>query len=101
MADISYPLSKDIVITDSIIESVTSLISTEQEKLEEVYTSYLQILQSVKAYGIMEGETAKALELFIQGAYELKGVFLNDGCCITETGSVFLDKLEEADKYLY
>ena len=91
----------DIIISDDFVDGAGQFISTETQKIEETLTSYLRIMQSVSETGIMEGDTAEALKIFIAAAARLQGVFSNLGSCTKRACTNFIEKVDDADEYLY
>ena len=91
----------DIIIDDDYVIECKNQIETEGKKLEDALTDYVKILGNIKLSGIIEGETANALDAFIQTASEirdgLKGRYSQGK---VYCGS-YIDHIDDADEYLY
>lgn len=92
---------QDIVISDENIESISKQIKSECENLEEIYDTYICILQQVKEYAVMEGSTSDAIGQFIETAQMLKGKFEELGLQL-ELGCLnYIYNIDKADGELY
>ena len=91
----------DIVICDEFVNKTGTWIAEETKKMETALDIYLNIMQDISATGIIEGDTAEALKLFISTAEILKGKFSNMGQCTEQACKNFISKVDDADQYLY
>ena len=99
MKTISF--STDIVIDDEQVTALAAHLRTHAEDTELTFRKYRQLLKELREYGIMEGETAKALDAFIEVADELAGVFRELGGNINQTCRNYITIIDKADEYLY
>ena len=75
----------ELKIDDEYINGMASLFETRSQDLQEGVDSYLTILSTIREEAIQEGDTADALDAFIEYASSLKGI-------ISELAIIFLQK---------
>lgn len=97
----------DIVFVDDYTKASGEEIRGQIYKMESLLNSYLTVLRQVREKGIMEGETADALDSFISGVSQI-GAVSSDGGGIRDMGeSTYREcansvtRFNEADEYLY
>lgn len=91
----------EIIICDEFVEEVGTLIKQEGDKLDTAISTYVSILENIRADGIIEGQTAKALDAFIEEAKTLKSQFELLGSAVNLYYTNCVSKIDEADEYLY
>ena len=91
----------DIVIADDYVETTGTRLKTRTEFIEKMLSSYLRILNGVRTNGIMEGETANALDQFISGVSAMEGKISNIGACAERLCKNMITRFDSADEYLY
>ena len=91
----------DIIICDEYVAEMASNLNCEIEKIEEVLSTYIRLLRGIRENGFMQGKTAEALEEFINQASTIKGQFREIGQSLDVTCNAYIEKINEADEYLY
>ena len=91
----------DIIINDGFVTQSGKIFEEAAEELEDTLKTYLRLLREINARGIMAGDTAEALELFISVAEKLTGKFSDFGQGAESACNTFITKMENADKDLY
>ena len=91
----------NVIIDDDIIEEFGNQVVTDTETMEEVVRTYIHLLEEIKDRAIIEGNTAKAFENFIETAKVFKGLFENCGNTAQATCTNLVVDMDDADEDLY
>lgn len=93
----------EIIIVDEFVEKKGQFLDNRSENLFNCIEKYCSILESIRKEGIMEGETAEALDTFVLQVRMIQGLTKN---CKPGTRAVqycenYLSRIEDADEDLY
>lgn len=91
----------ELKIDDDYINGMASLFETRSQDLQKGVDSYLTILAGIREEAIQEGDTAEALDAFIEYASSLKGIISELGKTAKDTCNNFLAEIDEKDQYLF
>lgn len=91
----------DIKIEDDYYKNMGKLYVEWYKDLQAGVDKYIKILECILEDAIMEGDTAKALEAFLNYAKTLSGIIEPlgaecEGLCVN-----YISEVDEADSYLY
>lgn len=89
-----------LVVDEEFTESASATIQISA-KLEELLTSYLEIMNTASAAGTIDGESADALRTYVDYAKRLQGVLGQIQMCYSVIAQMFVDRVDVADTYLY
>lgn len=93
----------EIIIVDEFVEKAGKSLKSRSDYLFNRISRYHSILENIREEGIMEGETAEALDAFIVEVEKISN--LTKQCRIGEVGSFgcknYISRIEDADKDLY
>lgn len=93
--------SNDLIIDDDFCESMGAYLVKKGEEMDQMIDSYISILQDVRDEGIVSGDVATSLSLYISYASQLKrqiGTILYD---VKYKIYSFLARVDDADQYLF
>ena len=94
----------DLIVHDEYINDASDFLKEQENNLSEAIYSYIKTMKKVKDNGIMSGETADALEAFIEQV-EMTNIKVNkpeDLANQTENYlTSFVNKIDKADKHLF
>ena len=90
----------ELKIDDDYINGMASLFETRSQDLQEGVDSHLTILAGIREAN-QEGDTADALDAFIEYASSLKGIISELGKTAKDTCNNFLAEIDEKDQYLF
>ena len=91
----------DVIVCDEEFESVASIVKKACSKIDMIVALYLTIMEDACNSGVASGDTAKALETYVNHAQKLKGVAGSIADRHSSTSQFFLDSVDAADDYLY
>jgi endonuclease III len=91
----------ELKIDDDYVTGMGEFLEKEFSELEAGYASYLKIMQAIKDDGLMEGDTATALEKFITYASFLSEKMENLGTTAKNLCDKYLDEIDDKDQYLF
>ena len=91
----------NIRVDDDYFKAMGMFYSERYEELQDGVDKYIEIMETIIENAIIEGDTAKALELFIDYAKNLSRIIkpLGEECnglCVN-----YIGEIDEADSYLY
>lgn len=91
----------DLIVSDEYIQASATHIKNNFEKIDGILTKYVDALVLMRENVIQDGETAKALQAFIDYASLLRGNLTGIG----ENSQMLLKnmvlEIDNADKYLF
>lgn len=86
---------------DEYVNGTGKHILEQMTELDEGYSNYINIMKAIRDDGLMEGETATALEAYIEYASYLCTKIKCLGECVDTTCREFVDEVNEKDQYLF
>ena len=93
--------SKDLIIDDDFCKAMGTYFVNKGEELDQMISDYVTTLQDVRNKGIVSGDVATALSSYISYASRLKkqiGIISSD---VNKQINAFLDRVDDADQYLF
>lgn len=91
-----YASGDDLILTDEDIKQQSETFKKLGKQLQSTVDTYIAYLEKLKNYGLISGEAANALSVYIDYCKKLDGVFEKMG----NTYSVYLEQyLQDVDKY--
>ena len=91
----------DIIIEDEYIEEMQSFSKVQASRFEVTLTEYMAVMSTLNAEGIVKGQTADALKMFIETAKSLKGKVQEISELFQQLLESYLSDINDADKELY
>lgn len=91
----------DVIVYDEEFESAASAIQRICSKIDALASSYLKIMEDTSSNGVVSGDTAKALDVYVKYAQKLKDVAGSIAEHHSSVSQLFLDAVDAADDYLY
>lgn len=91
----------DVVICDEEFESAATSVQRACNKIEQIVSLYLRIMKNACNHGVVSGETAEALKVYVEYAERLKDVTDLIAEHHSLVNQYFLDAVDTADDYLY
>lgn len=91
----------DVIICDEEFESAASVVQRACSKIEQLVSLYLRIMENACNNGVVSGETAEALKVYVGYAERLKDVTDLIAEHHSLVNQYFLDAVDTADNYLY
>lgn len=91
----------DLIVDDESCSKAAHYLAVGGVRLDRAIKEYIGILEKVKSNGIIEGDTAAALENYILAASELKNLYAfvsDDAKRVIES---FVRDIDEKDQFLY
>lgn len=89
------------IVVDEYIEAVAEFFRAQGNRYSEALEAYVKTMQEINREGIIAGETANALAVFISQAEQLVngiGEVSRQACVGAIT---FLEDVDESDEFLY
>lgn len=90
-----------LIVDDQYCQEMGRFFKNKGEKLNQIVTEYVQILQEIRDSAIMEGEIATVLSQYIDCCKQLEGQIRVLSTTIDGTITRFLLSVDEADDYLF
>lgn len=94
-------MDTNLIIDDDYIQDVGTLCRQRGEKLEEILTSYLDILQEIRDEAVMDGAICASLEAYKECASMISGQLETISEQIQNVCKAFINEINEADSYLF
>ena len=91
----------ELIIDDDYCNELGNLIKARGAHVEYTLTEYIKIMEDIKNSGIISGDVADALQLYIEYTSRLKNNVGKIADSISEETTEFLTKIDEADQYLF
>lgn len=94
-------MDPNLIIDDGYISSAGDYSSGRGRKLEEIFDSFVTILEEIKTEAIMSGEIYNALEEYISVIKMLDNQLSDISSNVDTRCDSFLTAINEADSYLF
>ena len=91
----------EIKIDDDYVTEMGKYIQEQFEDLDEAYQLYIQIMLGIKSHGIMKGDTADAIEAFIEYAQAIEGQINELGESAKKLCNNYITDVDLIDQYLF
>lgn len=91
----------DIIIEDEYIQEMRDFSKLQGSRFETVLTEYIAVMYKLNAEGIVRGETADILKMFIETVMSLKGQVQELSELFQQLLDQYLADIDYADKELY
>lgn len=91
----------DIIIEDEYIQEMRNFSKLQGSRFEAVLTEYIAIMHKLNAEGIVRGETADILKMFIETVMSFKGQVQELSELFRQLLDQYLTDIDYADKELY
>ncbi len=92
---------QDIVIVDEYIEEMKKFCNVQGTRYEMALFKYVMILTELNSQGIVRGQTADALRVFLGAAASLRGRVGEVTALFQQLMENYLTDIDEADQELY
>ena len=90
-----------LIVDDEYCKERGRFLKNKGEKLDQIVTEYVKILQEIRGFAIMEGETANILSQYIDCCHRLESQITVLSNAVDGTITCFLSAVDEADDYLF
>lgn len=94
-------MDENLVIDDDYVQDVGDVCARRGRELEEILSSYLEILDVIKSEALIEGDISLALEAFNECAAALSGQIEKISSQIQDVCGAFIVEVNDADSYLF
>lgn len=93
--------SRELVVGDEYCAEISQYLVEQGRRLEQLISSYIQILNTARENAITGGEVADALSRYIEYVNRLSNRFGIVSPELKTQVSNFLEAIDEADRYLF
>lgn len=93
--------SESTIIDDEYCTAMGSYFEKQGKQLDQMVSDYIALIQAVRNTGIKQGDTAKAMDAYIEYAEKLRDQIGNVSDAAKDHVKHFLEKVDEADQYLF
>lgn len=94
-------MDENLVIDDDYVQDVGDVCARRGKELEEILSSYLEILDTIKSEALMEGDISSALETFNECASAISGQLEKISSQVQDVCGAFIVEVNDADSYLF
>lgn len=94
-------MDSDLIVVDEFYKEAGSYFKKKGEHLESVGREYLRSLRLIKSKGICSGETAEALDAYIELAEKLNECASFIGSSMSTMMDNYITVIDNKDRYLY
>lgn len=91
----------DLIIFDEFYFDVGMYIRLMNMKYEQILEEYVRILNSIKNQGICQGETAEALEMYINLAKNMGSTIKALGNVMDSAMHNYIESIDKKDTYIF
>lgn len=91
----------DLIVVDEFYESMGAFFEKEGKYLERIAKEYALIMHVIKMNGICEGETAEALDAYIDLAKQIDDCASKLGKCVKTLMRTYKEAIDAKDKYIF
>lgn len=91
----------ELIIDDEYIYEMISFFQTTSQKAEQDLKQYLKEMDAISKTGIMDGNKADALKVFVERAEMLQNTIEEYGSLCVQLLKDFLEDIDRVDRYLY
>ena len=91
----------ELIVDDEFCKAMGEYYVKQGERLDQVLSKYLTILNDIQKKGIKKGEVAEALSMYITLSKKLCKQFENVSSVTKTHVTNFLSKIDSADQYLF
>ena len=93
--------NNEVILNEEYFTKMKSYYNKTGELLDLILREYIQILFQIREKGIVEGETAKALSVYIMSVGILKGQNAHMSKEIADLLQSYITAVDREDKFLY
>jgi len=93
--------SNQCIIDDKYCEAMGTYFKRQGEKLDQMISDYLYVLQSIRDDAVMKGDIHEVLEGYVAYAEKMREKIGTISCNAQSQVLKFLTKVDEADQYLF
>ena len=93
--------SNELIIDDEYCRSMGKYFETQGQKIDQIVSQYVSILQELRSKAIVSGELANALSAYISYASKLNKQIGNLSTTAKKQVDAFLSNVDSADQYLF
>lgn len=94
-------MDENLIIDDDYIRGIGDICARRGNELEEILSSYLEILSEIKSEALAEGAISSALEAFNECASAINGQIEKISSQIQDVCDAFIVEINDADSYLF
>jgi len=92
---------KELIVDDDFFNYIGSTFVSRGDRADLFIRYYLFVLRSIKSDGLIEGEAANALDMFIECAKVLEDTIGNISGLANRRINNYLAEVDHADRYLF
>lgn len=91
----------DLIVVDEYYAKMGEYFKKKGQHLENIGEEYLLALKQIRMRGICSGETADALDAYIELGEKLKECALRIGNSAAVIAKTYVDTIDRKDQYLF